>query len=58
MPKNKKIVTEDKEIEYSYIAEKKGISLKNLYTNGGILVNEDNELIFYIRMGTKRRKKR
>ncbi|WP_066437126.1 DUF3857 domain-containing protein [Chryseobacterium sp. CCH4-E10] len=28
MPKNKKIVTEDKEIEYSYMAEKKGNTLE------------------------------
>jgi hypothetical protein len=32
MPKNKKIVTEDKEIEYSYIAEQKGNKIEIIST--------------------------
>ncbi|MFP7657932.1 hypothetical protein [Chryseobacterium proteolyticum] len=28
MPKNKKIITDDKEIEYSYVAEQKGNKLE------------------------------
>jgi hypothetical protein len=32
MPKNKKIVTDDKEIEYSYIAEKKGNTIEVIST--------------------------
>jgi hypothetical protein len=32
MPKNKKIVTEDKEIEYSYIAEQKGNKMEIIST--------------------------
>ncbi|SHE93819.1 transglutaminase-like domain-containing protein [Chryseobacterium takakiae] len=43
MPKNKKIVTEDKEIEYSYIAEKKGNNLEIVSTTKVLSPNYPKE---------------
>lgn len=43
MPKNKKIVTEDKEIEYSYIAEKKGNTLEVVSTTKVLSPNYPKE---------------
>lgn len=43
MPKNKKIVTEDKEIEYSYIAEQKGNTLEVISTTKVLSPNYPKE---------------
>jgi hypothetical protein len=43
MPKNKKIVTEDKEIEYSYMAEKKGNTLEVVSTTKVLSPNYPKE---------------
>ncbi|SMP23169.1 transglutaminase-like domain-containing protein [Chryseobacterium profundimaris] len=43
MPKNKKIVTEDKEIEYSYVAEKKGNTLEVISTTKVLSPNYPKE---------------
>ncbi|MEC3877727.1 DUF3857 domain-containing protein [Chryseobacterium salviniae] len=43
MPKNKKIVTEDKEIEYSYVAEKKGNMLEVVSTTKVLSPNYPKE---------------